>query len=301
MTITKEYRITLPISLEEYRVAQLYSVAESSKNETGGGEGVEVLKNDPYPAEDANMSKNSKGRAGQFTHKLFHLESRVPAFIKMIAPKGSLTIDEQAWNAYPYCRTVITNPGYMKDNFFIELLTWHKSDDGTTENVHELSTSDWKKVEVVKIDICNPNPALASADIDPKLDPLTYAHAESGRGPLTKTWLTDLQQMCKEITAGRKEKSEAPVHMTCYKLVSCRFKWLGLQGRVENYIHKAQRRIFTLFHRQVFCWQGPHGEKTTGWYGMTMDDIRRIEQETKDALDAERNKGDKRGHGALED
>jgi hypothetical protein len=34
---------------------------------------------------------------------------------------------------------------------------------------------------------------------------------------------------------------------------------------------------------------------------MTMDDIRRIEQETKDALDAERNKGDKRGHGALED
>ena len=31
MTITKEYRITLPITLDEYRVAQLYSVAESSK------------------------------------------------------------------------------------------------------------------------------------------------------------------------------------------------------------------------------------------------------------------------------
>ena len=60
----------------------------------------------------------------------------------------------------------------MKDNFFIELLTWHKSDDGTTENVHELSASDWKKVEVVKIDICNPNPALSAADNDPKLDPL---------------------------------------------------------------------------------------------------------------------------------
>ena len=24
----------------------------------------------------------------------------------MIAPKGSLTIDEKAWNAYPYCKTV---------------------------------------------------------------------------------------------------------------------------------------------------------------------------------------------------
>ena len=76
------------------------------QNETGGGEGVEVLKNDPYSADDAAMTKNSKGRAGQYTHKLFHLESRVPSFIRMIAPKGSLTIDEKAWNAYPYCKTV---------------------------------------------------------------------------------------------------------------------------------------------------------------------------------------------------
>ena len=31
MTIIKEYRIVLPITVEEYQVAQLYSVAESSK------------------------------------------------------------------------------------------------------------------------------------------------------------------------------------------------------------------------------------------------------------------------------
>ena len=30
------------MTVEEYQVAQLYSVAEASKNETGGGEGVEV-------------------------------------------------------------------------------------------------------------------------------------------------------------------------------------------------------------------------------------------------------------------
>ena len=26
----------------------------------------------------------------------------------MLAPKGSMEIHEEAWNAYPYCRTVIT-------------------------------------------------------------------------------------------------------------------------------------------------------------------------------------------------
>lgn len=40
--------MTLPLTVEEYQVAQLYSVAEASKNETGGGEGIEVLKNEPF-------------------------------------------------------------------------------------------------------------------------------------------------------------------------------------------------------------------------------------------------------------
>lgn len=38
----------MPLTVEEYQVAQLYSVAEASKNETGGGEGIEVLKNEPF-------------------------------------------------------------------------------------------------------------------------------------------------------------------------------------------------------------------------------------------------------------
>lgn len=49
----------------QYQVAQLYSVAEASKNETGGGEGVEVLKNEPYEQD---------GEKGQYTHKIYHLQ-----------------------------------------------------------------------------------------------------------------------------------------------------------------------------------------------------------------------------------
>jgi len=59
-----EIRVPVPVTAAEYQVGQLYAVAESSKNETGGGEGVEVLKNEPY--EDENGK-------GQFTHKIYHL------------------------------------------------------------------------------------------------------------------------------------------------------------------------------------------------------------------------------------
>lgn len=96
MVLIKEYRVILPVSVEEYQVGQLYSVAEASKNETGGGEGVEVLVNEPYERD---------GERGQYTHKIYHLQSKVPTFVRMLAPEGALNIHEKAWNAYPYCRT----------------------------------------------------------------------------------------------------------------------------------------------------------------------------------------------------
>ena len=50
--IIKEYRIPMPVSVDEYKIGQLYAVAEASKKETGGGEGVEVLVNEPFEVID---------------------------------------------------------------------------------------------------------------------------------------------------------------------------------------------------------------------------------------------------------
>lgn len=52
----------------QYQVGQLYSVAEASKNETGGGDGIQVLKNEPYEKD---------GEKGQYTHKVYHIKRYV--------------------------------------------------------------------------------------------------------------------------------------------------------------------------------------------------------------------------------
>jgi len=269
--IIKEYRVTLPMTVEEYQVAQLYSVAEASKNETGGGEGVEVLKNEPY---DDVPLLNGKFTKGQYTYKIYHLASKVPSWIKMVAPKGSLEVHEEAWNAYPYCKTVLSNPGYMKDNFYIVIETYHIGDRGDQENVHELDTKKLKNRTVVPIDIANDD--VAPADFKKDEDPSTFKSEKTGRGPLSGDW-----------------KSSVEPVMTAYKLVTIQFKWWGLQDRVENFIHATEKRIFTNFHRQVFCWMDK-------WHGMTMDDIRSLEEETKKKLDEERAKGEIRGTAAIE-
>lgn len=41
---------------------------------------------------------------------------------------------------------------------------------------------------------------------------------------------------------------------------------------------QQEKRIFTNFHRQVYCWLDKY-------HGLTMDDIRRIEEQTKKELD----------------
>lgn len=62
------YFLKCVLFLLQYQVGQLYSVAEASKNETGGGEGIQVLKNEPYEKD---------GERGQYTHKLYHLHRYV--------------------------------------------------------------------------------------------------------------------------------------------------------------------------------------------------------------------------------
>lgn len=67
-------------------IAQLYATAMASKNSTGGGEGVEVLKNEPYE------KPNEKG---QYTQKIYRLASRVPAWVRAVAPTGALDLYEE--------------------------------------------------------------------------------------------------------------------------------------------------------------------------------------------------------------
>lgn len=254
------------MTTEEYQVGQLYSVADASKNETGGGEGIQIIANEPYSDKPIFHGEFAEG---QYTHKIYHLASKVPKWVRLLAPKGSLEFKEEAWNAYPYCKTVVTNPEYMKDKFFISIETMHLMDGGETENAHRLTPAELKQREVIYIDIANDK--VSSSDYKAEEDPTKVRSEKTGRGPLTKDW-----------------KSTTTPIMCAYKLVRAEFIWFGLQNRVEKFIMTGERRIFTNFHRQVFCWMDK-------WHGKTMEEIRAIEEKNKEELDEARQNGSVRG------
>ena len=49
---------------------------------SGGGEGVEVVKNEPY---DGVPLLNGKFTSGQYTYKIYHLQSKVSILIKNLS------------------------------------------------------------------------------------------------------------------------------------------------------------------------------------------------------------------------
>jgi len=249
MVLTREYRIVLPVSVDEYKLAQRYMVAKVSKEHTGNGEGIEIVENKPY--EDDNSK-------GQYTHKIIHIGSRIPGWLKAIMPSTALQVDEKAWNAFPYCKTVYSCP-FLGDRFSIAVETRYLPDNGCTENALKLTGEQLKTREVDVIDIAfDPlDPAKYKVEEDPTL----FLSTKTGRGKLQKDWM----------------KTATPV-MTSYKNCTVEFKYWGFQTKVEQYIHKlALRDVMQMGHRQAFCW-------IDEWFGLTVEDIVAIEEKTQAEL-----------------
>lgn len=99
--------------------------------------------------------------------------------------------------------------------------------------MHQLPADKLKQRDVIFIDIAND--PVAPNDYKEDEDPTKFKSAKTGRGPLLGS---DWKENVKPV-------------MTCYKLVTVEFKWFGLQTRVENFIQKSERRLFTNFHRWV--------------------------------------------------
>ncbi|XP_029427224.1 membrane-associated phosphatidylinositol transfer protein 2 isoform X3 [Rhinatrema bivittatum] len=251
--LIKEYHIPLPMSLEEYRIAQLYMIQKKSREETcGEGSGVEILENRPYT--------DGPGGSGQYTRKVYHIGMHIPSWFRSILPKAALRVEEESWNAYPYTRTRYTCP--FVEKFSIDIETFYKPDSGDHVNVFNLSPTEKRQTTLDPIDIVkDPIPSHEyKAEEDPKL----YKSVKTKRGPLPEDWIEEQ----------RNNLGKYPI-MCAYKLCKVEFRYWGMQSKIERFIHDVGlRKVMVRAHRQAWCWQDE-------WYGLTIEDIRQLEREAQ--------------------
>ncbi|XP_032992172.1 membrane-associated phosphatidylinositol transfer protein 2 isoform X8 [Lacerta agilis] len=251
--LIKEYRIPLPMSVDEYRIAQLYMIQKKSREETcGEGSGVEILENRPYT--------DGPGGNGQYTHKVYHIGMHIPSWFRSILPKAALRVEEESWNAYPYTRTRYTCP--FVEKFSIDIETYYISDSGEQANVFNLSPAEKRQTVLDPIDIVKDPipPHEYKSEEDPKL----YKSVKTTRGPLSEDWIKE----------HKNNPGRYPM-MCAYKLCKVEFRYWGMQSKIERFIHDVGlRKVMVRAHRQAWCWQDE-------WYGLTIEDIRQLEKEAQ--------------------
>ncbi|BFG05539.1 cytoplasmic phosphatidylinositol transfer protein 1 [Drosophila madeirensis] len=242
MVLTKEYRVCMPLTVEEYKIGQLYMIARHSLEQSEEGEGVEVVEN--KPCEDDVHGK------GQYTEKHIHLSSRLPYWVQAICPRVFYVI-EKSWNYYPYTLTEYTCSFIPKLNVLIK--TKYEDNNGTTDNCLDLSEEELKLRSVDHLDIAFDefSPKHYKREEDPKF----FKSIKTNRGPLVEGW----------------RETDKPI-MCSYKVVHASFEVWGLQTKVEDFIQRGIRDILLLGHRQAFAWLDE-------WHGMTLEDVRDYERQ----------------------
>ncbi|CAC5385270.1 Phosphatidylinositol transfer protein alpha isoform,Membrane-associated phosphatidylinositol transfer protein 2,Phosphatidylinositol transfer protein 1,Phosphatidylinositol transfer protein 2,Cytoplasmic phosphatidylinositol transfer protein 1,Protein retinal degeneration B,Phosphatidylinositol transfer protein 5,Phosphatidylinositol transfer protein beta isoform [Mytilus coruscus] len=255
----KEYRICMPLSVEEYKIGQLYMIAKHSHEQSEHGEGVEVVKN-----EECDHPKHGKGR---FTEKRVYLSSRLPSWIRSMIP-NIFYITEKAWNYYPYTETVVVVHFMCVFSlqcsfvplFKVYIETRYENNNGSSENCVGLSDEDIEVREVEHIDIAYDD--IPEKNFKKEEDLKTFKSTKTDRGPLQKGW----------------RDTSKPI-MCSYKAVKVYFEMWGMQTKVEQFGQRSIKDILVLGHRQAFAW-------IDEWIDMSMEDLRKYESETNEKTNA---------------
>ncbi|XP_060777649.1 cytoplasmic phosphatidylinositol transfer protein 1b [Neoarius graeffei] len=238
--LMKEYRICMPLTVEEYRIGQLYMINKHSHEQSEGGDGVEVIQNEP--------NTHPKYGSGHVTEKRIYLSSKLPSWMKKFVPM-IFYVTEKAWNFYPYTVTEYTCSFLPKLSIKIE--THFENNNGSNENVFEDEPTPQDSVCFLDI-LSDPIPDKYYKNDE---DLSSWVSNRTGRGPLVDGWRNNTKPI-----------------MCSYKRVKCSFEVYGFQGRTEEFIHRNIRDILLVGHRQAVAWLDE-------WHGMSLEEVREFEKQ----------------------
>ncbi|XP_053743773.1 cytoplasmic phosphatidylinositol transfer protein 1b isoform X2 [Synchiropus splendidus] len=214
-------------------------ISKHSCEQSGGGEGVEVVRNEP--------DHHPKYGLGQVTEKRIYLSSKLPSWAKLLVPRFFYVV-EKAWNFYPY--TITEYSVSLIPKFSIRIETRFENNNGSNDNV--FGDKPTPVADVSYLDILNdPIPEKHYKESE---DLSRWKSSKTGRGPLEKDW----------------RKNHTPI-MCSYKRVQCSFEVYGLQTRSEEFLHRVIQDILLVGHRQAVAW-------VDEWHGLTLEEVREFEQ-----------------------
>ncbi|XP_015254234.1 cytoplasmic phosphatidylinositol transfer protein 1b [Cyprinodon tularosa] len=259
--LMKEYRICMPLTVEEYMIGQLYMISKHSCEQSGGGEGVEVVRNEP--------DTHPQHGPGQVTEKRIYLSSKLPSWVKAFVPR-IFYVTEKAWNFYPY--TITEYSVSFVPKFSIRIETRFENNNGNNNNVFGDTPTPAENVCFLDI-LTDPIPEKHYRESE---DLSRWRSNKTNRGPLQKGW----------------RDNQNPI-MCSYKRVQCSFEVYGFQTKTEEFVHRLIKDILLVGHRQAVAW-------VDEWHGLSLEEVREYEkamqEKTNTKVKSNENNSGPQGH-----
>lgn len=245
-----EFRVFLPFTLNQTRISSRYTLARRSKEETKGGDGVEIIEKKDI------TSENNKG---VYVHRVYHIKAHAPSFVRWAIPESYGHVHEYYENCYPNLDTRFMVPG-MGNSMTLTNTTRHiafKNGDEIPDNLANLTDSEKEIRTVCYLDLLNgPKSMFGDFNCRGKSCEKAGIHemvSKDNRSDESKppSWI---------------QNYDGPMTL-CVKVIKFDFQWRGLQSSIEKYVtHTVFHDMFLGTYRAQVVW-------AEDWYNLSDEDI----------------------------
>ncbi|ANQ08964.1 Phosphatidylinositol transfer protein [Plasmodium coatneyi] len=257
-----EFRLTMPLSVEEYNICQKYLLARVTQEDTYNtmhGEG----RNKRRDVRKIVLFKKGTldgehGEAVDYTFKRMNVVNKIPKWLQNFVHPNYCLIDETYWNSTPNLKIVYEAKGFPKAR--VQVDSTHHLGYNTEENPFNIPEELLTQRKIILIDIVNDE--LAAGDYKAEEDPTLFYSEKAKRGKLEENWIEN-----------------SKVIITCYKLFTIDIPYFGiLCSKLENWIVTQIKNNLLKYHRKALCW-------IDEWYNLTEQRIYMFEEEMQQRLE----------------
>lgn len=272
-----EFRILVPFTLDQTKIASRYANARRSKEGTKGGDGVEILE---------KKEIEEDGVKGMYAHRIYHIKSHCPKSLRWALPEKFAHVHEIYKNVFPHYDTHFEIPDMGEDMILkneSRIYEYHKGDK-IPENAMNLNEEELKMRKIVYLDLLNESGGKFG-DYDCRGVSCPEAQIYEMKSKSKKVNENEIPQWV--------ENYEGNLTLII-KEITFEFKWFGLQTLVEKIVCESIfHDMFVGTHKAMICW-------ANDWYNMDDAAIDAYENAVAEEVNkADFDKNDKEYHGDL--
>jgi hypothetical protein len=319
-----EYRIFVPLTLEEDQVGQRYTLAKLQALNTCGGEGVEILQDEYFRLnldpngrllpQDMPEYEDYETQKGKSKSPSTPTTNRSPSdSTPSLASETTATPATQFYKTIPemqnksdfglYQRKIYKIaskfPWYIqklspRDMLNLKEKSWYMYPQSKCVIMSEFFKNSFRlEIDSIVKDCPNGVPEDNVHNLTPEqLEKREIVELDISESVSPDKYREDLDP-CKfksektgrgPLTRNEWIKTHKPLSCV-YKLVMIEFKILGVQKMIENFAKNTYKELFADFHRQQFC-------LIDKWHGLTFEDVRKMEDDLVQLLNKKINEGE---------